>query len=382
MAVLILPLIVACADDAVQYYNLGVEARRAGQMSEAIRNWEKAVEIDPANVDARYNLGLAYFESELPEEALGQLGVADSLSPGDPETLYQMGRCLEALGRVTEARRTFSRAVGLRPDWAPARAALGRILYQQGLPDSAYHHARIAVRLRGSLVEGHNLLGRLLVGRGRLREAAREFTTALDLDPVNGNAVIGRGLVLIERRDFPEAIKEILEGMRMGGDYADGQTATGWAYYFLGDLPQAMTHFGYVLNRRPEYVWALYGMGRTRVEAGDPERAEDSLRLARRVLLSNGGSPELRSKVDHALGLALSGQGRYEDAIGVLEASLTHAGDAPLVEFALGEALIRAGRLERGRSILREFLEKWHGDRTYTTRALALLATSEIPAED
>ena len=45
--------------DSKDWYNKGVDLGRSGKFDEAIKAFDKAIEINPKNIDAWYNKGLA-----------------------------------------------------------------------------------------------------------------------------------------------------------------------------------------------------------------------------------------------------------------------------------------------------------------------------------
>ena len=133
--------------DGEAQYQLGLIYQQRHQYSEAIQRFEKAVSIDPMETDAHFQLGriareqgrladaLRHFQTVLDQnerhnqsEVLRELGamyikvrqyedarhmLADYVERRsyDPEGLYYYGQALEELGRISEAREMYERAV-------------------------------------------------------------------------------------------------------------------------------------------------------------------------------------------------------------------------------------------------------------------------------
>jgi len=133
--------------DADAHYQLGLIYQKRRQWTEAIVRFEKAVEIDPGEADPHYqlgriaraqkrfddaighlktaaelddklsqsdvwrDLGAAYFESGMVQEAAAALEKYTDRRSYDPEGLYWYGRALATLGRKDDAREMFQRAV-------------------------------------------------------------------------------------------------------------------------------------------------------------------------------------------------------------------------------------------------------------------------------
>ena len=133
--------------DADAQYQLGLIYQQRRQPTEAVRRFQNAVAIDPSHADAHFQLGriareqgrledaLAQFQTVVNQderhsqsEILRELGalynsarqfedarheLAEYLKqwPYDPEGLFHYGQALEGLGRATEARDAYERAI-------------------------------------------------------------------------------------------------------------------------------------------------------------------------------------------------------------------------------------------------------------------------------
>ena len=75
---------------------------------------KKAVEIDPQNSDASYDLGKALLLEGDAEAAVPALHHASQLKPADPGPHYQLARALEKMGRKQEAQQEFQTFAALK----------------------------------------------------------------------------------------------------------------------------------------------------------------------------------------------------------------------------------------------------------------------------
>jgi Flp pilus assembly protein TadD len=73
-----------------------------------------AVQLDPNNGDAAYNLGKALLQSGETDAAIAQLQNAGRLKPEDPSPHYQLARALEKAGRKEEAKEEMRRFTELK----------------------------------------------------------------------------------------------------------------------------------------------------------------------------------------------------------------------------------------------------------------------------
>jgi tetratricopeptide (TPR) repeat protein len=135
-------------DKAFAYRCLGDYYMVQDSADKAIENYLEALEIDPENSAAHFNLALA----------LSQAGNADG-----------------AIEHIAEG-------VRLRPAYAlRAHRGLGRILAEAGRPEEAVAEYKKYLRLRPDDARVHNDLGKVLGGLGRLEEAIGHFAEAVRL---------------------------------------------------------------------------------------------------------------------------------------------------------------------------------------------------------
>jgi hypothetical protein len=118
--------------DSAEVHNLlGLAEMREGDVAEAVREFQGALDSDPSSANARANLGQIRYEqgADLLEArqfsaAAGMLRSAIELVPDSAEAHNDLGVALASMGRVDEASGHFRRAVELRPEFAEARRNL------------------------------------------------------------------------------------------------------------------------------------------------------------------------------------------------------------------------------------------------------------------
>ena len=87
---------------AVALINLGVIQERAGEVEDALASYERALEVDGANVDALFYAGRASLKAGQPERAQQLLRRAARLSPERQEILRALRRARQR-GAVPQA---------------------------------------------------------------------------------------------------------------------------------------------------------------------------------------------------------------------------------------------------------------------------------------
>ncbi len=122
----------------LEHFNAAKAYSRSGDRRQAIAEYRIAIDLDPRFIEARHRLGAELHAAGENAAALKELRRAESISPSyrkAHEILFTEGQTLLALGRDDEAFRSFSRAVESKPGFAAAHNEIGKIQLKRG--DSA-----------------------------------------------------------------------------------------------------------------------------------------------------------------------------------------------------------------------------------------------------
>ncbi len=92
--------------------DLGNEAYRKGDYTEALKNYRDAAEARPESPEAHYNLGNAYYKLGEYDKALDEFRQAASLDPEMADAYYNAGDSLFRMKRYGDALKSYDRAMG------------------------------------------------------------------------------------------------------------------------------------------------------------------------------------------------------------------------------------------------------------------------------
>ena len=136
--------------------NAAANATTAGDAEDGLRLATQALEIRPAGVEARFNLGNALLALGRSLEAAEAYRRAVALAPNVPDLYVNLGQALSRSGRNEDAAAALRHALALRPGYAPAHLNLGRALHDLGETAAAQRHFRAASDLDPKLAEAHS----------------------------------------------------------------------------------------------------------------------------------------------------------------------------------------------------------------------------------
>jgi len=238
--------------------NQRVLSEYEGYSAQAIRDLDRAIELDLSAGDDYYQRYLAYgnlasiqtyrVQSDMfLDSALDNLRIANQLGGGDDLSARWVAFILANLGRCDEALSHTNQLILARGPSAPASAGLNTALAKAYLCNGdvaqALQHIELAMHLRPS-TDRRWIRSIILYNLGRLREAQGDIDSWIDADPYySGYRYYLRALIQFELGDT-EAARSDLE-------FGAGQT---WGMYGLasyvrgllarpaGDAGQAVEH--------------------------------------------------------------------------------------------------------------------------------------------
>ncbi|MEL7061692.1 MAG: tetratricopeptide repeat protein [Acidobacteriota bacterium] len=143
------------AGRAMGYVNLGAALVDQGRLDEALEEYQRALALDDALLEARLNLGSLLVVTGKPEKGRQHLEAAAALSPGDPEVQHQLGQAWREIARVRGRREALERsrihlerAIELDLDFA--RAAFDLAIVLDWLGDAEAAEERLAEARRAA----------------------------------------------------------------------------------------------------------------------------------------------------------------------------------------------------------------------------------------
>jgi len=109
----------------VKWFNRGHKALSGGDNKNAIASFSKAIEIDPDSVEARNNLGVAYFNQSNNQKAMEYFQKAHDMDPKSPEVLYNLGITMRGAREFEKAIDCYQKAIELDPEFYAAYNNIG-----------------------------------------------------------------------------------------------------------------------------------------------------------------------------------------------------------------------------------------------------------------
>ncbi len=165
------------------YVNLGIAYRETGNVVLAEKNYRKAIELDPANGVAAFNLATLLTDTGRYEESLdyGLRISAQAVVLVNP--YVAVAGAYAGLKRYDEAIKNYKTAINLDPDSAYARHGLSVVYVITGEKDKAVEQLNEALRIDPGMSDAHYNLALIYEEMGKTDEAVYHYGMVLKINP-------------------------------------------------------------------------------------------------------------------------------------------------------------------------------------------------------
>ena len=103
--------------------------------------------------------------------------------PSEPLILNIKGACLEGMGLLDEAVKSYNDAISIDPNYSKAHYNLGGVLHEMGKLENAVQSYKNSLDIDSDFSEAHNNLGGTLKNLGQLDEAIDYYKKAIEYKP-------------------------------------------------------------------------------------------------------------------------------------------------------------------------------------------------------
>ncbi len=199
----------------------GLRASGPGAFPAIKSIYERALEIDPENVDALSMLG--GMRSDMGDLAGGEdyLRRAVRLDSESCDAHYNLGNVLFRQGNIDEAIICYKRTLKIVPEFAEVRYNLGAAFLQKGSVDEAINHFQEVLHIKPDNVGAQNILAWLLAtsSQASLRDGNRAVELAERANRLTGgenpNILSTLAAAYAEAGQFNEALASVRRAMEL-----------------------------------------------------------------------------------------------------------------------------------------------------------------------
>jgi Flp pilus assembly protein TadD/GGDEF domain-containing protein len=177
--------------DAVSLNISGDRLFEAGQLDKAVEEFNRALALEPEQVNVRNSLGVCYARMGRMAEAAAEFSKVASLNAGDFMPHYNLGCALVSLGRPRDAEQALKRAAELEPTAAGVSFQLAVLCKEEKRMGEALAHLSRTVESKPQWLHAWRLLGAWLLEQESDEEAMAAFKKALQLNAADAASLSG-----------------------------------------------------------------------------------------------------------------------------------------------------------------------------------------------
>ena len=184
-----------------------------------------------------FNLGLLYYKNNKPLEALKEYRKALKLDPSNFQAHNNLGMIYKELGRLPDAVRHYQMAISVHPKYEKAHHNLAVAYYLQGHDEKATLELKRAIDCNPNVPETYNNLGLIYRKKKDLHQAKKMFEKGLSIDfnyaPIHYNLALtledegdSKGAILHYRRFLdlspdkrPEVVQKVKRHLEVLASY-------------------------------------------------------------------------------------------------------------------------------------------------------------------
>jgi Flp pilus assembly protein TadD len=205
---------------ATQVYameNEAVELMKRSRYGEAIPEWRKALEQDPDDGEAHFNLGYSLKQTGDLRGALAEYRKACDLRTDDPVSFANFALALAQDGKADEAIVNYRKSLALNASNAAVEADLGTLLSDKGMTAEGLELLQKAVVLSPEAADAQSKLAAVLVKTGQTAEATIHLEKAVELAPNSVEFRFSLAYVLGRMGRFADAILQLQKAVDLSG---------------------------------------------------------------------------------------------------------------------------------------------------------------------
>lgn len=193
-------------EDATVWGNKGNSLVESSMYDDAIKCYDKALEINPGSMEAWNNKGLALARTGRLAEAVQCYDKALEIDPGDTEVMYNKGISLALLGKSKEAIECYDKLLAANPRDADAWCSIGDVLFESGRYEEALAAYNKSIEIDPKDEVTWNNRGMTLVKLNRFAEAIESYDKALEINPKVEKIWSNKGLAIAKMEESKDKV--------------------------------------------------------------------------------------------------------------------------------------------------------------------------------
>jgi tetratricopeptide (TPR) repeat protein len=259
----------------------GLAYYKHSDFTTAAQYLQASLQEDPGDGEATQLLGLAYYFSGKPAQAVPLLQKVNSwYSSANVDASYVLGICYIQLRQYDQARRAFAMMYGVKPDSAPAYLFAARMLLREEFDPVAEQYAKQAIAIDPKLPLAHYFLGELYLYKSRIPESIAQFQQELALDPAHAPTYYKLADAYTRVLKWDDAERLLQRSIWLDSTASGPYILMGKVLLNKGEPQLAVRTLKHALQMDPNNYITHHLLGESYRALGQTQQAADELKLA------------------------------------------------------------------------------------------------------
>lgn len=260
---------------------LGVSRLAGGETDRAFQDLEAASSLDSDNIQADVTLIMAHLRRNESAKAMAAVQVLEKKKPNDPITHNMKGGVLLVLKDMAGARKSFEKALEIKPDFLPALSNLARLDIQDKQIDTARKRYENFLSKNPNQAQAYLQYAEFLAMTGApARDVQSVLEKGLAASPTSLPLRLALVRLLVQAGDAKRALVLAQEAAAGSPDEPAVLELLGRAQVAAGELQQALTTYSKLATRMPSSPIPLIAIADLKMATKDIPGAEQNLRKA------------------------------------------------------------------------------------------------------
>lgn len=255
------------------YNNKGLIHQEKGEHQEAIKCYEKALEIDDAFPLALNNLAMVYYETGAYQDAVRNYERVIEIDKTFFQAWLNLGLVFNELGKTERALACYETAQHLNPESWQVLNNIGIVYKNRQKYKTAVDYFKKAIELNPVYSDAYYNLGCTFFDDDLFDESLASYSRCIELDPGYLPAYTNIGNIYLQKKMYREAEKWYLKAVESDPFFADAYNNLGTLYNAGGDSYKAIKHLTKAVELKPESPVFLTNLGLAWRKSGNPEKA-------------------------------------------------------------------------------------------------------------
>jgi tetratricopeptide (TPR) repeat protein len=291
--------------DVEAKFLVGTALVRQRQFDKALEVFDAVAKVDRDFPGLALERGILFQESGRTEEALREYESALAKAPNDPDLMLKVGCGKADAGNGVEAEKLLKKVLEQRQTSAETFFCMGRaLMVKHDLGDAIKSFER-AIQLDPNHAEYYLYVGWAANDAGAIAKASLALKKALDLDQGLADAYWQRGVLRVRQTRPKDAIEDLLKALELRPSRYQAHADLALAYYDLGKEDAALGEWQKAIAANPNEATWRFHYGKLLSLRLQNAAAAEQLKKAIELAEADGGSQPWISEAHRLAALSL-----------------------------------------------------------------------------